>query len=71
MKAFGAFAGELLAHDAIQVLGAEHDLPDRHLTLAEPTEDGRSVIERLGARELFDRLGALAGVGELNALNSE
>ena len=60
-----------LTHHHVQILGARHHLAHVHLTLAEPPQDRRSVVQRFCARQLLDRLGTLARIRELHALNAE
>ena len=69
MEHLGRVRSQLLAHDQVQVLGALDHITHDHLTLTEPAEDRRRVVQRLGARQLLDRLRALAGVGQLHAID--
>src|SRR5439155_2956985 len=55
---------ELLAQHLAQVLRSVDELALRDLTLAEPTENDRRMVEFLRAAQLVDGLGALASVGQ-------
>ncbi len=68
---FGCGRSQGLADHCVQVLGALDDLANVHLTLTEPPEDGRRVVQGLGALQLLDRLRALAGVGELHPFDAQ